>query len=121
MSGRHVVLEANDLLLLVHQPSLAASPGRTVLVAGAFLEHGYNLRTETRRQGLDVIGILLLVALLVFGAGLSNLTLGIYFGVRHWIGAKKPILPIVRGKSGGRYKRIYRKRTRRSFNRYGRF
>ena len=28
---------------------------------------------------------------------------------------RKPILPIVRGKSGGRFKRIYRKRTRRSF------
>jgi len=48
MSGRHVVLEANNLLLLiVHQPPLAASLGGTVLVAGAFFEHRYNLRTET--------------------------------------------------------------------------
>ena len=42
-------------------------------------------------------------------------TLGIYFprqALDWW--TRKPILPIVRGKSGGRYKRIYRKRTRRS-------
>ena len=43
MSGRHVVPEADDLLLLiVHQPPLAASFGGTVLVAGAFLEHVEN-------------------------------------------------------------------------------
>jgi hypothetical protein len=47
MSGRHVVPEANDLLLLiVHQPTLAASLGGTVLVAGAFFEHPEN-PTET--------------------------------------------------------------------------
>ena len=40
-----VVPEADDLLLLiVHEPPLTASLGGTVLVAGAFLEHGYNLR-----------------------------------------------------------------------------
>ena len=45
MSGRDVVLEANELLLLiVHQPALAASLGGVVLVTGGFLEHGYNLR-----------------------------------------------------------------------------
>ena len=32
---------------------------------------------------------------------------------------KKPMPPIVQGQRGGRFKRIYRKRTRRSF--YGRF
>lgn len=47
MSGRHVVPEANDLLLLiVYQPPLAASFGGTVLVAGAFFEHAEN-PTET--------------------------------------------------------------------------
>ena len=47
MSGRHVVPEADDLLLLiVHQPPLAASFGGTVLVAGAFLKHFEN-PTET--------------------------------------------------------------------------
>ena len=47
MSGRHVVPEADDLLLLiVHQPPLAASFGGTVLVAGAFLEHAKTLRSS---------------------------------------------------------------------------
>ena len=73
---------------------------------------------------LDVIGVLLLVALLVFGAGaLWKPLKGLWgFISRHqaldwW--TKKPILLIVRGLSGGRFKRIYLKRTRRSF--YGRF
>ena len=73
---------------------------------------------------LDVIGVLLLVALLVFGAGALWKPLKALWGfisgrqaLDWW--TKKPILPIVRGKSGGRFKRIYLKRTRRSF--YGRF
>ena len=75
---------------------------------------------------LDVIGVLLLVALLVFSAGALWKPLKALWGfisrrqaLNWW--TKKPILPIVRGKSGGRYKRICRKRTRRSFNRYGHF
>ena len=73
---------------------------------------------------LDVIGVLLLVALLVFGAGALWKPLKALWGfiskrqaLDWW--TKKPILPIVRGKSGGRFKRIYCKRTRHSF--YGRF
>ena len=73
---------------------------------------------------LDVIGVLLLVALLVFGAGALWKPLKALWGfiarrqaLDWWI--KKPVLPIVRGKSAGRFKRIYLKRTRRSF--YGRF
>ena len=65
---------------------------------------------------LDVIGVLLLVALLVFGAGALWKPLRALWGfisrrqaLDWW--TKKPILPIVRGKSGGRYKRIYLKRT----------
>ena len=72
----------------------------------------------------DVIGFLLLVALLAFGVGALWKPLRALWGfisrrqaLDWW--TKKPILPIVRGKSGGRFKRIYRKRTRRSF--YGRF
>ena len=74
---------------------------------------------------LDVIGVLLLVALLVFGAGAlwkPLRTLWRFMSRRQgqaldwW--TKKPILPIVRGKSGIRFKRIYRKRTRHSFRRY---
>ena len=75
---------------------------------------------------LDVIGVLLLVALLVFGAGALWKPLRALWGfisrrqaLDWW--TKKRILPIVRGKSGSRYKRIYRKRTRRSFKRHGRF
>ena len=75
---------------------------------------------------LDVIGVLLLVALLVFGAGALWKPLRGLWGfisrrqaLDWW--TKKSILPIVRGNSGNRFKRIYRKRTRRSFNRYGRF
>ena len=73
---------------------------------------------------LDVIGFLLLVALLAFGAGALWQPLRALWGFisrRQALGwwTRKPILPIVRGKSGGRFKRIYRKRTRRSF--YGRF
>ena len=75
---------------------------------------------------LDVIGVLLLVALLVFGAGAlwkPREALGGFISKRQALDwwTKKPILPIVRGKSGGSFKRIYRKRTRRSVNRYGRF
>ena len=73
---------------------------------------------------LDVIGVLLLVALLVFGAGALWKPLRGLWGfisqsqaLDWW--TRKPILPIVHGKSGGRYKRIYRQRTRRSS--YGRF
>ena len=47
MNGRHVVPESNDLLvLIVHQPPLAARFGETVLVAGVLVEHGKN-HTET--------------------------------------------------------------------------
>ena len=43
MNDHHVVPESNDLLLLiVHQPPLAARFGETVLVAGAFVEHDKN-------------------------------------------------------------------------------
>ena len=73
---------------------------------------------------LDVIGVLLLVALHAFGAGaLWKPTRALWGFISRrqaldwW--TKKPILPIVRGKSGSRFKRIYRKRTRRSS--YGRF
>ena len=45
MSCRHVVLEANTLLLLItHEPPLAVKLDWTVLVAGVFLEHNYKLR-----------------------------------------------------------------------------
>ena len=47
MNGRHVVPESNDLLLLiVHQPPLAARFGEPVRVAGAIVEHDEN-PTET--------------------------------------------------------------------------
>ena len=75
---------------------------------------------------LDVIGFLLLVALLVIAAGALWKPLRGLWGfisrrqaLDWW--TRKPILPIVRGKSGFRYKRISRKRTLRSFKGYGRF
>ena len=73
---------------------------------------------------LDVIGFLLLVALLAIGAGALWKPLRALWGFisrRQTLGwwTRKPILPIVHGKSSGRYKRINRKRTRRSS--YGRF
>ena len=75
---------------------------------------------------LDVIGVLLIVALLVFVAGALWKPFRALWGfisrrqaLDWW--TKKPIFPIVRGNSGNRFMRIYRKRTRRSFNRYGRF
>ena len=50
-----VVPEADDLLLLiVHQPPLAASFGGTVLVAGAFLEHAYNLTVTSQSPAVEV-------------------------------------------------------------------
>ena len=82
---------------------------------------------------LDVIGFLLLVALLAFGAGALWKPLralrGLIAGEQglHW-GTKKPYRPIFRGnrcsipiKRGGRYQRIYLKRGNRSFKGYGRF
>ncbi len=75
---------------------------------------------------LDVIGFLLLIALLAFCAGaLWKPFRGLWGFISgrqalDWW-TQKPILPIVRGKSGGSFKRIYRKRTHRYFNRYGRF
>ena len=73
---------------------------------------------------LDINGFLLLVALLAFSAGALWKPLRALWGfisrrqaLDWW--TRKPILPIVHGKSSGRYKRIYRKRTRRSS--YGRF
>ena len=82
---------------------------------------------------LDVIGVLLLVALLAFGAGALWKPLRALWGLiagdqgLHWW-TKKPYRPIFRGngcsipiKRGGRYQRIYLKRGRRSFKGYGRF
>lgn len=47
MSGRLVVLEPDDLLLLiVRQPPLAVSLDGTVLVAGGFLKHAKTLRSS---------------------------------------------------------------------------
>ena len=73
---------------------------------------------------LDVIGFLLLVALLAIGAGALWKPLRALWGfisrrqaLDWW--TRKSILPIVHSKSGARYKRIHLKRTRRSS--YGRF
>ena len=78
-------------------------------------------------MSLDVIGFLLLVALLAFGAGALWKPLRALWGLiagdqgLHWW-TKKPYRPIFRGngcsiliKRGGRYQRIYLKRGRRSF------
>ena len=84
-------------------------------------------------MSLDVIGFLLLVALLAFGAGALWKPLRALWGLiagdqgLHWR-TKKPYRPIFRGngcsipiKRGGCYQRIYLKRGRRSFKGYGRF
>ena len=84
-------------------------------------------------MSLDVIGFLLLVALLAFGAGALWKPLRALWALiagdqgLHWW-TKKAYRPIFRGdgcsipiKRGGRYQRIYLKRGRRSFKGYGRF
>ena len=48
MHGLSIWLEVTKLLLLLGiQPPLTARLGETVLIARIFLEHGYNLRTDT--------------------------------------------------------------------------
>ena len=84
---------------------------------------------------LDAIGFLLLAGLLAFGAWALWKPLRALWGLTSrrppserdqqaldwW--TKKPYPPIVRGKRGGRYQRVYSKRTGRSYKRYlrGRF